>query len=145
MFNRRSVVMAGVALAAAPSLASVAQAQAGKPMLVFLGNAEDGPHKRWRSQAEPAFQKSDAFRKLDYRVVFPKSDELMLKEASWPADARWVLAEFLNTKEGKNLSGDQPHFILAQDKKIVLVAVGNGGWTDKMLPKIAEVTGAKAA
>jgi hypothetical protein len=135
----------GLAVTAAPSLINTARAQTGKPMLVFLGNAEDEAHKRWRRQSEQPFQKSDAFQKLDYRVVFPKSGDLMLKEESWPADARWVLAEFLNTREGKGLATDQPHFILAQDKKIILVAVGNGGWPIKMLPKIAEVTGAKAS
>ena len=145
MLNRRSVVFCGLALATAPSRAGVAWAQAGKPTLVFLGNEADAAGKFWRSRSEPAFLKSDAFKKLDYKVVFPKDDTLMLKEASWPADAHWVLAEFLTTKEGKDLWPDQPHFILAQDKKIVLVVRGNGNWQEKMLPKIAEVTGAKAS
>jgi len=38
MLKRRSVVAAGLALASAPSLARVAQAQSGKPMLVFVGH-----------------------------------------------------------------------------------------------------------
>ena len=38
MFNRRSVMAGGLAMAAAPSLARIAQAQAGKPMLVFVGH-----------------------------------------------------------------------------------------------------------
>ncbi len=145
MFNRRSLIVRSLVVAAASSLAGVARAQAGKPMLVFLGNAVDGTHKMWRSRSEGAFQKSDAFKKLDYRVVFPKTGELMLKEDSWPADVRWVLPEFVKTREGRDLWTDQPHFILVQDKAIVLVARGNGDWTDKMLPKIAEVTGAKAS
>ena len=144
MFNRRSLLVGGLAMAAAPSLVNLAQAQASKPMLVFLGNGVDAAHKFWQSRSEPEFLKSDAFKKLDYRVVFAKTGELMLKEESWPADARWVLAEFLTTKEGKDLWSDQPYFILAQDKKIVLVVRGNGNWTDKMLPKITELTGGKA-
>lgn len=145
MFNRRSVMLGSLVLASAPSLAGVAWSQADKPTLVFLGNEADAACKFWRSRSEPAFLKSDAFKKLDYKVVFPKTDDLMLKDANWPADARWVLAEFLTTKEGKDLWPDQPHFILAQDKKIVLVVRGNGNWQEKMLPKIAEVTGAKAS
>ena len=144
MFNRRSLLIGGLAMIVAPSLVGVARAQASKPMLVFLGNGTDAAHKMWRSRSEPEFLKSDAAKKLDYKVVFPKTGELMLKEDSWPADTRPLLAEFLTTKEGKDLFTDQPHFILAQDKKIVLVARGNGGWNDKMLPKIAEVTGGKA-
>ncbi len=38
MFNRRSVMAGGLAMAAVPSLARVAQAQPGKPMLVFVGH-----------------------------------------------------------------------------------------------------------
>ena len=122
----------------------MAHAQAGKPMLVYLGDETDAANKFWRSRSEPAFTKSEAFKKLDYRVVVAKTPDLLLKEETWPADARWVLTEFLTTKEGKDLWPDQPHFILAQDKKIVLVVRGNGNWQEKMLPKIAEVTGAKA-
>ena len=38
MFNRRSVMVGGLAMAAAPSLARTALAQSGKPMLVFVGH-----------------------------------------------------------------------------------------------------------
>jgi len=38
MFNRRSVMMGGLVMAAASSLARVASAQAGRPMLVFVGH-----------------------------------------------------------------------------------------------------------
>jgi hypothetical protein len=38
MVNRRSVMVGGLAMAAAPSLIRIAQAQSGKPMLVFVGH-----------------------------------------------------------------------------------------------------------
>jgi hypothetical protein len=38
MFNRRSLMMGGLAMAGASSLAGIAQAQSGKPMLVFVGH-----------------------------------------------------------------------------------------------------------
>ena len=38
MFNRRSAMVAGLATAAASSLARVAVAQSGRPMLVFVGH-----------------------------------------------------------------------------------------------------------
>jgi hypothetical protein len=38
MFNRRSLMVGGLAMAATPSLARVAQAQAGRPTLVFVGH-----------------------------------------------------------------------------------------------------------
>jgi len=38
MFYRRSVVMGGLAMATASSLARVAQADTGRPTLVFMGH-----------------------------------------------------------------------------------------------------------
>jgi hypothetical protein len=38
MFNRRSLMMGGLVTVTASSLTRVARAQAGKPMLVFVGH-----------------------------------------------------------------------------------------------------------
>ena len=38
MFNRRSLMVSGLATAAASSLTRVASAQSGRPMLVFVGH-----------------------------------------------------------------------------------------------------------
>lgn len=38
MFKRRSLMVGGLVMAAAPSLTRVAQAQAGRPTLVFVGH-----------------------------------------------------------------------------------------------------------
>jgi len=38
MIKRRSVMMAGLAMAGAASSTGIAQAQSGKPMLVFVGH-----------------------------------------------------------------------------------------------------------
>lgn len=38
MLNRRSLMAGGLVMAAAPSLARVAHAQVGRPMLVFVGH-----------------------------------------------------------------------------------------------------------
>jgi len=38
MFNRRFLMKGGLAMGAASSLTRIAQAQAGKPMLVFMGH-----------------------------------------------------------------------------------------------------------
>ena len=52
MFNRRSVVAGGLAMATASSLGRIAQAQSGKPMLVFVGHEVlPGGCKIWRAQS----------------------------------------------------------------------------------------------
>ena len=38
MFNRRSLMVGGLAMVTAPSLNGIAQAQSGRPMLVFVGH-----------------------------------------------------------------------------------------------------------
>ena len=38
MFNRRSLMVGGLAMATAPSLARIVRAQSGQPMLVFVGH-----------------------------------------------------------------------------------------------------------
>ena len=88
--------------------------------------------------------KSDACKKLDYRVVHPADQSLVMKPESWPADALWVRTAFLNSDEGKARPDNTPRFILAQDGNVILAVTGNAGWKDKMWPKILEVTGTTA-
>ena len=77
-------------------------------------------------------------------MVHPANGDLILKEESWPADARWILTEFQMSEEGAQRGNRTPRFILAQDKKIIFTATGNDGWKQKMWPKILEVTGTAA-
>ena len=88
--------------------------------------------------------KSDAAKKLDYRVVHPADQTLVLMEEHWPPDALWVRTAFLESAEGKARPDATPRFILAQDGKVLLAVTGNAGWKDRMWPKIEEVTGTKA-
>jgi hypothetical protein len=87
---------------------------------------------------------SEACKKLDYRIVHPANQSLVLDEEYWPADAKWVRTAFLDSDEGKAKPDATPRFILAQDGKIILAVTGNAGWKDKMWPKILEVTGTSA-
>ena len=77
-------------------------------------------------------------------MVHPADAPLILKEEHWPADARWVLTEFLMSEEGAQRGNRTPRFILAQGNKILFTTTGNAGWKDGMWPKLVEVTGTKA-
>lgn len=76
--------------------------------------------------------------------MHPANGDLILKEEYWPADARWILTEFLMSDEGAQRGNWTPRFILARDKQIIFTTAGNDGWKEKMWPKIMEVTGSKA-
>ena len=75
--------------------------------------------------------------------MHPANGDLILKEEFWPADARWILTEFLMSDEGAQRGYVTPRFILANNKKIVFTTTGNVGWKEKMWPKIEDVTGTK--
>ena len=87
--------------------------------------------------------KSEAYKRIDYRVVHPADGDLILKEEFWPEDARSILTDFLMSDEGAQRGNVTPRFILANNKKIVFTTVGSGGWKEQMWPKIEEVTGTK--
>lgn len=73
--------------------------------------------------------------------MHPANGSLLLKEDSWPADARWVLTEFLMSEEGAQRGSVTPRFILVQNEKIILTVTGNAAYKEKMWPKILEITG----
>jgi hypothetical protein len=141
MLTRRSVALGALA---SPLLARIAFADAAKPLVVFLGNDQCGFCKMWRAQSEPGFKASEAFKKVEYRVVHPATFEAMLQEASWPEDLRWLLTDFEMSDEGAQRGLWTPRFFLAEDKKIVLTVTGNDAWKQKMLPAIDQATGTKA-
>ena len=86
---------------------------------------------------------SEAYKKLDYRVVHPANQSLVMDEEYWPADTRWIRAAFLASYEGKTQPEDTPRFILAKGGKIILTVTGNADWKDRMWPVILEVTWTK--
>ena len=57
--------------------------------------------------------------------MHPANGDLILKEESWPGDARWILTEFQMSEEGAQRGNRTPRFILAQDKKIIFTTTGN--------------------
>ena len=77
-------------------------------------------------------------------MVHPANGDLILKEESWPKEALWILTDFQMSDEGAQYGNRTPRFILVQNGKVVLTTTGNGGWKDKMWPKIVEVTGTTA-
>ncbi len=77
-------------------------------------------------------------------MVHPANGDLILKEESWPEDARGILTEFQMSEEGAQRGNRTPRFILVQDKQIIFTTTGNDGWKEKMWPRILEVTGTKA-
>ena len=131
---------AGLALATTSSLARIATAQAGRPMLVFVGDQTSEACKMWRTQWEPLFVASPVYKKLDYRVIFPASPSLLAKQQTWPADLRWLLDTFLMSQVGVQEGFEVPRFFLVQNRQVTFSTSGNSGWREVMWPTLLDVT-----
>jgi hypothetical protein len=141
MHGRRSLMIGATASAAVASLAGVAAGQAGRPMLVFVGDQTSEACKVWRTQWEPLFLASAAYKKLDYRVINPARSSLLAKQQSWPADLRWLLDTFLMSQVGVQEGFEVPRFFLVQNRQVTMSTSGNNAWRDVMWPTILDVTG----
>ena len=140
MPSRRSLMISGMASAAAASLARAAEAQAGRPMLVFVGDQASEDCKVWRTQWEPLFVASPVYKKLDYRVIYPERSALLSKQQTWPADLRWLLNTFLMSQVGVQEGFEVPRFFLVQNKQVTFSTSGNNGWREVMWPTLQDVT-----
>jgi len=140
MIDRRTLMAAGLALATTSSLARIATAQAGRPMLVFVGDQTSEACKVWRTQWEPLFVASPVYKKLDYRVIFPASSSLLAKQQTWPADLRWLLDTFLMSQVGVQEGFEVPRFFLVQNRQVTFSTSGNSGWREVMWPTLLDVT-----
>ena len=49
--------------------------------------------------------------------MHPANGDLILKEEYWPADARWILTEFLMSDEGAQRGNATPRFILRAEQE----------------------------
>lgn len=139
MLKRRSVTIGSMATAAA-TLAGAAGAQAGRPMLVFVGDQTSEDCKVWRTQWEPLFVASPVYKKLDYRVIYPERSALLSKQQAWPADLRWLLDTFLMSQVGVQEGFEVPRFFLVQNRQVTFSTSGNNGWREVMWPTLQDVT-----
>ena len=140
MLKRRSLMIGSVVSATGGSFAGAARAQAGRPMLVFVGDQTSEACKVWRTQWEPLFIASPVYKKLDYRVIYPERSALLSKQQTWPADLRWLLDTFLMSQVGVQEGFEVPRFFLVQNKQVTFSTSGNSGWREVMWPTLQDVT-----
>jgi hypothetical protein len=140
MLNRRSFTI-GALVSAATGFAGMAAAQTGRPLLVLVSDDTSPACKVWRTQWEPLFLASPAYKKLDYRVVNAATSKLLSKQQTWPADLRWLLDTFLMSQVGVEEGFEVPRFFLVQNRQVTMSTAGNNAWRDVMWPTILDVTG----
>jgi hypothetical protein len=107
----------------------------------------------WRRQAQDEWQKSEQYRRVDFRAVYTASWRQVIVPKEWPQDLRPVLAQFLDRPEkwtseaarrayAGNVVYGSPRFYVVRDGKLLFTDVGLSGWEYGVAPKLKELVGA---
>jgi hypothetical protein len=145
----RRFLTAALAMAVAMSCVSVAEAQtpaaaqSARPALVLVCHDQSEACKTWRSQWEPLFAASPAYKMIDIRTINSPTAKAMMQPAAWPADLRWLLDTFLMSQQGAWEEYETPRFFLLQNGSVTASTGGNNGWRDYMWPTILDITNTK--
>ena len=142
----RRLAMAALAIAAAVPCVPVAEAQtthSARPALVLVCHDQSEPCKTWRSQWQPLFAASPAYKMIDIRAINAPTAKAMMQPAAWPTDLRWLLDTFLMSQQGAWEEYETPRFFLLQNGSVIASTAGNNGWREYMWPTILDVTNTK--
>jgi hypothetical protein len=145
----RRFLMAALALAATALCVPVVEAQtpagppSARPALVLVCHDQSEACKTWRSQWQPLFAGSPAYKMIDIRTINAPTAKAMMQPAAWPADLRWLLDTFLMSQQGAWEEYETPRFFLLQNGSVTASTAGNNGWRDYMWPTILDVTNTK--
>ena len=145
----RRFLMAALTMAAAMLCVPIVEAQtppttqSARPALVLACHDRSEPCKTWRSQWQPLFAASPAYKMIDIRTISAPTAKAMMQPAAWPADLRWLLDTFLMSQQGAWEEYETPRFFLLQNGQVTASTAGNNGWRDFMWPTILDVTNTK--
>jgi len=148
MVMRRFLLAALATAAAMPCVPAVeaqtpAATQGARPVLVLVCHDQSEPCKTWRSQWQPLFAGSPAYKMIDIRTINAPTAKAMMQPAAWPADLRWLLDTFLMSQQGAWEEYETPRFFLLQNGSVTASTAGNNGWRDFMWPTLLDVTNTK--
>ncbi len=145
----RRFSMAVLAMAAAVLCVSTLQAQtpaatqAARPALILVCHDQSEACKTWRSQWQPLFASTPAYKMIDVRTINAPTAKAMMQPAAWPSDLRWLLDTFLMSQQGAWEEYETPRFFLLQNGSVTASTAGNNGWREFMWPTLLDVTNTK--
>jgi hypothetical protein len=145
----RRAVMAAPAMAAATLCVPVVEAQtpaakrSARTVLVLVCHDQSEPCRTWRSQWQPLFAGSPAYKIIEFQSINAATAKAMMQPAAWPADLRWLLDTFLMSQQGAWEEYETPRLFLLQNGSVTASTAGNNGWREFMWPTILDVTNTK--
>ncbi len=100
---------------------------------MFYLSAPDCPYcAHWESRAKSELLASPAGRAVRYVEIHGETLRMPITERHYPTEFRWVFEQVGPTR-------GVPRFLLAIDGKIVLGAIGTGGYANRFLPVLRAV------
>ena len=145
----RRLLMADLAMAAAMLCVPVVEAQtptatqSARPALILVCHDQSEACKTWRSQWQPLFAASPAYKMIDIRTINAPTAKAMMQPAAWPGDLRWLLDTFLMSQQGAWEEYETPRFFLLQNGQVTASTAGDNGWRNFIWPTILDVTNTK--
>ena len=145
----RRLLMAALAMAAAMLCVPVVEAQtptatqSARPALILVCHDQSEACKTWRSQWQPLFAASPAYKMIDIRTINAPTAKAMMQPAAWPGDLRWLLDTFLMSQQGAWEEYETPRFFLLQNGQVTASTAGDNGWRNFIWPTILDVTNTK--
>lgn len=117
--------------------------QSAKPQLILVCHDQSEACKTWRSQWQPLFAASPAYKMIDIQTIAAPNAKAMMQPKAWPANLSWLLDTFLMSQEGRWEEYETPRFFLLQNGQLTASTAGNNGWRDYMWPTILDITNTK--
>ena len=145
----RRFLMAALTMAAAMLCVPVVEAQtptatqSARPALILVCHDQSEACKTWRSQWQPLFAASPAYKMIDIRTINAPTAKAMMQPAAWPGDLRWLLDTFLMSQQGAWEEYETPRFFLLQNGQVTASTAGDNGWRNFIWPTILDVTNTK--
>jgi hypothetical protein len=145
----RRFLMATLAMAAAMLCIPLVEAQtpaatqSARPVLVLVCHDQSEACRTWRSQWQPLFAASPAYKMIDIQAITAANAKAMMQPKAWPANLSWLLDTFLMSQEGRWEEYETPRFFLLQNGQLTASTAGNNGWRDYMWPTILDITNTK--
>ena len=144
----RRLLMAALAMAAAMLCVPVVEAQTPPPpertpVLVLVCHDQSEACKTWRSQWQPLFAASPAYKMIDIRTISAPTAKAMMQPADLARRPALAARHLPDEPAGRWEEYETPRFFLLQNGQVTASTAGNNGWRDFMWPTILDVTNTK--
>ena len=111
--------------------------------LVLVCHDQSEPCKTWRSQWQPLFAASPAYKMIELRTINAPTAKAMMQARRLARRPALAARHIPDEPEGAWEEYETPRFFLLQNGSVTASTAGNNGWRDYMWPTILDMTNTK--